>query len=110
MKVYRAGNTESEWTPTDAKRLSAYLNDWQPGKVLNCDGTKDKSGSKRSDFGVEFELQDFLDLSAFLPLLFSKQQEEKKKLRDAVDSIQGLAMRGGNGALEKIETIIDEIY
>jgi hypothetical protein len=99
MKIFRSGKTSRSWNPTDTKPIA--VEDWQPNKILEVDGTIYKEGKRHTAFGVKIEPADIVALSSALVKHHQVMREGLEQIRELI----ALHRSKPTGATELIQAI-----
>jgi hypothetical protein len=107
MKVYRGPRTSKQWRKIDTKKLKSWTKDWWPGKIVQVDGTIDKSGTRHTDLGIEIELHDIGALhNAFVRYHSARVRELEKANEKQAKTIRSL--EEVLGKLESLSRLHDQ--
>ena len=98
MKVYRG----KELIKTDEKSLS----EWKPGQTIVVDGTKDKSGMKYTQIGIEIDEN---DIASLITSLIAENKRIKKSLQEVRDALIPKPMYLGGPTVEQLDEMVSNI-
>lgn len=62
MKIFRGPHSTEDWSITDNKVPSDYIENWEPRKKIILDGTIDKTGDRHTYIGIELDEDDVISL------------------------------------------------